>query len=200
MLASTWNGTTRTGDDVKLTGTKAHILRNNIGFPNKNTDMGANFGTDDQFNTWNLNITPADKDFVSVTVPSVGSGLLGPRQANGNPPNADFLKLASGSAMIDIGMDVGLPYTDKAPDLGAYEYGSATIAQAHAQTAFSKSIVVRTGLDLKLFGLAQNGKPGVDKGLSALYTVTGQRIYPDGSHNTGVGLRTGVYIEKRYPK
>jgi len=42
MLASTWSepngGGTRT-DGVKLTGDKAHILRNNISFPNKNEYM-----------------------------------------------------------------------------------------------------------------------------------------------------------------
>jgi len=194
MLSSTWNGDTRTGDDVKLTGAKAHILRNNIGFPNKNTDMGTNFGTDDQFNTWNLNITPAAKDFVSVTAPSVGSGLLGPRQANGNPPNVDFLKLASGSAMIDKGTDVGLPYTGSAPDLGAYEYGAVT--QARPQTAFSPAIANRTGPELKLEGLARSGKSGVADRRTAFYTITGQRICPNG-WNIGAGLLPGMYIGKQ---
>jgi MYXO-CTERM domain-containing protein len=123
MLSSTWSGTTRTGDDVKLTGDKAHILRNNIAYPNKNNDIGDAFGTDSQFNTWDLNITPKDSDFVGVTEPTPGTGMLGPRQADGSPPNVDFLKLAAGSQMIDKGTDVGLPAVGK-PDLGAYEYGA----------------------------------------------------------------------------
>ena len=38
----------------------------------------------------------------------------------------DFLKLAAGSAMIDKGTDVQLPFVGAAPDLGAYEYGAST--------------------------------------------------------------------------
>jgi hypothetical protein len=187
LLASSWSGDTRTGDGVTLTGTKVHIMRNNIGFPNDNTYMN---GVDTKNNSWDLNITPAAKDFVSVTVPSVGSGLLGPRQANGNPPNADFLKLASGSAMIDKGTDVGLPFTGAAPDLGANEYGATTQAVANPRTAFSKDIVVRIGPELKLEGLARSAKPGVDNRQAALFSMTGQRIFSNGL------AKTGIYMEK----
>jgi MYXO-CTERM domain-containing protein len=129
MLASSWNGDVRT-DGVTLTGTKVHIMRNNIGFPNKNVSMN---GVDTQFNTWDLNITPAAKDFLSITDTTVGgtgqaiettSLALGPRQADGSLPNVDFLKLAAGSAMIDKGTDVQLPFVGAAPDLGAYEFGA----------------------------------------------------------------------------
>jgi hypothetical protein len=135
MLASTWSepngGGTRT-DGVILTGTKVHIMRNNIGFPNKNEYI-TGYGVDTAFNTWDLNITPAAKDFLSITDPSVsGTGqaiettspAFGPRQADGSLPNVDFLKLAAGSAMIDKGTDVQLPFVGAAPDLGAYEFGA----------------------------------------------------------------------------
>jgi hypothetical protein len=115
---------------ITLTGSLVHIMRNNIGYPNKNTNMT---GVDTLFNTWDLNITPAAKDFASITDPSVSgtgvsiesSGALGPRAADGSMPNVDFLQLAAGSQMIDKGTDVGLPYLGAAPDLGAYEYGAA---------------------------------------------------------------------------
>jgi hypothetical protein len=200
LLASTWDAAGNRTDGVTLTGAKAHILRNNIGFPNDNTNMN---GADTKNNTWDLNITPAAKDFASVSDPSMTvtnqsvettAGALGPRQANGSLPNVNFLKLAAGSQMIDKGTDVGLPFTGAAPDLGAFEYGGVTQAQPHSQTAFSKSIVVRTGPELKLEGCARSGKPGVDKGQTALYTVRGQRLSPGRSGNTG------MYIEKRCPK
>jgi MYXO-CTERM domain-containing protein len=136
MLASSWDSAGNRTDGVTLTGTKVHIMRNNIGFPNKNTDMN---GVDTQFNAWDLNITPAAKDFLSITDPSVsGTGqaiettspALGPRQADGSLPNVDFMKLAAGSAMIDKGTDVGLPFVGSAPDLGAYEYGASGAAGA----------------------------------------------------------------------
>jgi len=130
MLASTWDSAGNRTDGVTLTGTKVHIMRNNIGFPNKNTDMN---GVDTQFNSWDLNITPKVSDFLSTTDPSVsGTGAtietsspaLGPRQADGSLPNVDFMKLAAGSQMIDKGTDVQLPFVGAAPDLGAYEYGA----------------------------------------------------------------------------
>ncbi len=92
-------------------------MRNNIGFPNDNTNMG---GVDSKFNTWDLNITPSSNDFASVA----DAGCMGPRQPDGSPPNLDFMKLHTGSHMIDKGTDVGLPYVGVAPDLGAYEFGA----------------------------------------------------------------------------
>jgi hypothetical protein len=136
MLASTWSapngGGTRT-DGVTLTGAKAHIMRNNIAFPNKNAYI-VGYGVDSQFNTWDLNITPAAKDFLSITDSTIGgtgqaiettSLALGSRRADGSVPNVDFMRLAAGSAMIDKGTDVKLPFVGAAPDLGAFEFGAA---------------------------------------------------------------------------
>jgi hypothetical protein len=116
---------------ITLTGSLVHIMRNNIGYPNKNTNMT---GVDTMFNSWDLGIAPAARDFASTTDPSVSgtgmsiesSGALGPRAADGSMPAVDFLKLAGGSQMIDKGTDVGLPFVGAAPDLGAYEFGAAT--------------------------------------------------------------------------
>src|SRR6185437_4773730 len=116
---------------IVLTGALAHIMRNNVGYPNRNSNMD---GFDTMFNTWDLNITPASSDFASISDPSVsmtgmqieGMGALGPRQADGSLPNVDFMHLTAGSRMIDKGTDVKLPYVGTAPDLGAYEYGATT--------------------------------------------------------------------------
>ena len=53
--------------------------------------------------------------------PSQDAGFRGPRNADGSLPNLSFLKLRSGSQMIDRGKDVELPYSGAAPDLGAYQ-------------------------------------------------------------------------------
>jgi hypothetical protein len=122
MLASSFeaDGRTIATPVITLTGTKVHIMRNNIGFPNKNSNMT---GVDTANNTWDLGITPTAADFASIS----DTGCTGPREADGSMPSAcTFMKLAAGSAMIDKGTDVGLPYTGKAPDLGAYEYGAVT--------------------------------------------------------------------------
>jgi hypothetical protein len=130
MLASSFDSSGNVTGTIILTGSLAHIMRNNIGFPNNNSNM---MGVDTMFNSWDLNITPANSDFASVTDPSVnmkgmgieGMGAMGPRQADGSLPNIDFMRLSATSRMIDKGTDVMLPYVGAAPDLGAYEYGAA---------------------------------------------------------------------------
>ncbi|WP_437611518.1 right-handed parallel beta-helix repeat-containing protein [Sorangium sp. So ce834] len=103
---------------IILTGALAHKMRNNIGFPNKNSNMG---GVDTAFNTWDLNITEASSAFESTS----DAGCTGPREADGSIPSACvFMKLKAESALIDKGTDVGLPFVGSAPDLGAYEFGA----------------------------------------------------------------------------
>ena len=48
--------------------------------------------------------------------------LSSSRNEDGSLPNIDFMKLVSGSDLIDKGINVGLPYNGAAPDLGAFEY------------------------------------------------------------------------------
>ena len=105
---------------IILTGSKVHKMRNNIGYPNKNTNMG---GVDTAFNTWDLQIVPAANNFVSVN----DTGAMGPREPDGSLPNLTFMKLPVGSVMIDKGTDVGLPTVGAAPDLGAFEYGATAV-------------------------------------------------------------------------
>jgi hypothetical protein len=106
--------------DSELSGSKIHKLRNNIAFPATIKNPGA---SDMQFNTWNLSITPAAGDFVTVS----DSGWTGPRRPDGGLPDIGFMKLKQGGKMIDKGTDVGLPFAGEAPDLGAYEFGATTV-------------------------------------------------------------------------
>jgi MYXO-CTERM domain-containing protein len=119
LLASTWDADGNRTDGVTLSGARAHKMRNNVGFPNKNSYVSG-YGVDTAFNTWDLSITPAAADFASVS----DMGFMGPRQADGSLPNLDFMKLKAGSKLIDKGTNVGLPYVGAAPDLGAYEFGA----------------------------------------------------------------------------
>jgi hypothetical protein len=122
MLASSFaaDGRTIATAVIILSGTKVHIMRNNIGFPNKNSNMD---GVDTASNSWDLGITPAASDFASIS----DTGCTGPREADGSMPSGcAFMKLTAGSKMIDKGVDVGLPFVGAAPDLGAYEYGAVT--------------------------------------------------------------------------
>jgi hypothetical protein len=67
-------------------------------------------------NSWQTGKLTA-ADFISTDP----EGSDGPRNKNGSLPVLDFMKLRKGSGMIDAGIDVGLPYKGKAPDLGCFE-------------------------------------------------------------------------------
>jgi len=69
-------------------------------------------------NSWNLGITVTANDYISMSE----TDAMAPRQADGSLPNNGFGQLKPTSALIDKGVDVGLPYCGSAPDLGAYEY------------------------------------------------------------------------------
>ena len=93
-----------------------HKLRNNLGY--KGREQLANFDaakSDAASNSFDLPVK--DADFVSLDE----SMLAAPRSASGALPTITFFHLATGSQLIDRGVDVGLPYRAKAPDLGAFE-------------------------------------------------------------------------------
>jgi hypothetical protein len=95
------------------------VLRNNIGYNNQggygNACLLSNAVHD--HNTWDSSVTVTDADFVSVD----GSQLLRSRKSDGSLPDITFMKLAAGSDLIDAGVNVGLPYSGNAPDIGAGE-------------------------------------------------------------------------------
>ena len=101
-----------------------NILKNNAAFGNQYpSGTQANYtNAVHTNNTWDGVVNVTDADFVSIDT----SGVSGARGANGTLPNLNFLKLVAGSALIDAGIDVGLPFIGKAPDLGAYEMQSGS--------------------------------------------------------------------------
>ncbi len=146
MASTTYDASgTRTADVAVLTGEKAHVLKNNIAYPNSlsqigKCSVGENLSqtvecTAGENNTWNLNLDLTESDFLSVDDPSMTitgedlstiAGVLGPRKPDGSLPEVDFLKLKADSRAIDNGVDVGAPFAGNAPDLGAYEYSSGS--------------------------------------------------------------------------
>jgi hypothetical protein len=68
-------------------------------------------------NSWQNGHTVSSADFVSIDE----SELTHQRKADGSLPEINFLHLITGSRLIDKGVDVGIPYNGKAPDLGAFE-------------------------------------------------------------------------------
>lgn len=179
MWASTWDASGNRTDGVVLTGSKVHVMKNNIAYPNKTSYIGGNYASG-EYNTWNLNITPADADFMSVDDPSMTvtgkdlstlGGAFGARQANGDLPDIPFLKLSPKSQMIDKGVDVGLAANGK-PDLGAYEYAVKT----PTDTASTPKDTVETPAALQDPGKIQRRKtPSLNSAASPRYFVNGRR-------------------------
>jgi hypothetical protein len=99
---------------------RGHRLKNNLGFAGgtevaeldaKSSDVSDNYFT--------LPVTITAKDFLGLDE----ADLVKPRKPNGDLPEVPFLHLAPGSDAIDRGVDVGLPFRGRAPDLGAFESG-----------------------------------------------------------------------------
>lgn len=90
-------------------------LRNNIAYTGSLTSNMT--GTSSANNTWDLGLTLSNSQFQGVST----SGWDAPRQSDGSLPSLASLHLASGSTLIDKGVNVGLPYNGRAPDLGAFE-------------------------------------------------------------------------------
>ncbi|MEU4836459.1 hypothetical protein [Streptosporangium sp. NPDC023615] len=89
-------------------------LRNNLAY--NGTPTSNMTGSSSAYNSWDLGVPLSDAQFQSVST----SGWDAPRQAGGDLPVLPHLRPAANSSLIDKGTDVGLPYTGRAPDLGAF--------------------------------------------------------------------------------
>jgi hypothetical protein len=101
-------------------GTRLYnLLVNCVSFSGTLTNLAAN--TVQFSNSWQIaSVTAAD--FLSLDV-SVATNA---RNADFSLPTNNLFRLAPGSDLIDRGRNVGLPFSGSAPDLGAFEYSSAT--------------------------------------------------------------------------
>jgi hypothetical protein len=68
-------------------------------------------------NSWNSGFSVAKSDFRSLDT----TQLCTYRTSDGSLSEGSCLRLVSGSALIDAGVEVGLAYNGTAPDLGCYE-------------------------------------------------------------------------------
>jgi hypothetical protein len=119
--------------------TRVHILKNNIAYDNYGT-TSISAGSTLTANTflYHSDNNPAyplsDADFISLDT----TGVTGARGSDGSLPVLDFLRLASTSNLIDAGVDVGLPFSGTAPDIGAFEY----MGENHAPSIMNQSFQV----------------------------------------------------------
>lgn len=95
-----------------------HKLRNNLAYKSRADIARLDVKKSDAANnSFDLGLKITDKDFLSLDE----AELVRPRQANGDLPPVGFMHPAAGSAILDKGVDVGLPFKGAAPELGAFE-------------------------------------------------------------------------------
>jgi hypothetical protein len=96
---------------------QSHVIKNCISLEGA---VGISSGIQEK-NSWQgFSISRAD--FKSVDT----AQATAPRDSVGRLPGSPFLRLVPSSVLIDAGVDVGLPYSGLAPDLGAFETRTVT--------------------------------------------------------------------------
>lgn len=100
---------------------------------------------------------------------------------NNKLPQNDFLRLTSGSSLIDAGIDVGFPYNGSAPDLGAFEFGTILGTNDNKELAknftlyqnypnpFNPTTIIR-------FSIPSNIEQGISKVQLVVYNSLGQKV------------------------
>ena len=101
-------------------------------------------------NSWQNGLSMSASDFASLD-PTLA---FAPRNADYSLPTDNFARLASGSSLIDKGINVGLAFNGAAPDLGAYEFVAVPLPQNISIDAVSPTA---TGLWLNVTGLTSHG-------------------------------------------
>lgn len=101
-----------------------HVMKNNLGFAARSSETTQIDAPkcDLTFNYFTLPVTVSSSDFVSLDL----AQLTQPRKENGDLPDINFMKLVSGSDLIDVGIDIGIAFEGAKPDLGYREFKSIT--------------------------------------------------------------------------
>lgn len=98
-----------------------HILRNNLSLSPRSGNDITNYDparcTIEHNSFLNKEITVTADDFLSFDT----AQLTAPRGPDGSLPRIDFMRPKPGSKLVDRGINVGLPYQGKAPDIGCFE-------------------------------------------------------------------------------
>jgi hypothetical protein len=132
-------------------------------------------------NSWLPPFIVTTADFRSLD-PAGAGGL---RKSDGTLPHIEYLHLAPGSDLIDAGVDVGIPYSGIAPDLGCFETGLSGInSMSYAAGAlFYPNPVDQTGYVRFIAG--EGGKCVI-----RLFDITGKMVHTLASFHVTPGDHT----------
>ena len=168
---------------------KKHILKNNISFGGGAPNIDAT--ATQQNNSWQ-GYTAASSDFVSLDT----SLALAPRNADYSLPNNGYLRLQSSSQFVDKGVNVGLPYSEKAPDLGAFETGGSSMAKRGSDAASVREIKMVSTVGKGLLKIAINA-PAAGTAILSLFDIAGKRLYGPSVSHLNKGYNEAVVSLKR---
>ena len=170
-------------------------------------------------NSWTNPFSVDATDFISIDT----TGVRGPRKPDGSLPDLPFMRLASGSDLINAGTDVGIPYEGPAPDLGAFETEEPVAVRENPEGAeefalsqnypnpFNPETTIKytiAGIEGRGSGVGEAGAgdrgPGASKTMLVVYDVLGRQVAmlvddvkAPGSYEVrfdGSGLASGVYV------
>ena len=159
------------------------LIRNSVSYRSKNSNRLACKSVDAKYNTWNLGITCSDADFEGLNV----ADAIAPRNADGSLPETTLLRLASGSKLIDAGIDCGYPYNGAAPDLGCYESEAFSSHVESIVGIFEEVKVVTISSEIVVLGTT-------DAISVQLYSISGQLV----AETSGNKLSTTATPSGRY--
>jgi parallel beta-helix repeat protein len=127
------------------------VLKNNLAYSGS---IAMNSTAQLTSNSWQ-GFTVTAADFMSLDA----SLALAPRNADYSLPTNNFARLKAGSALIDKGVNVGLPFSGVAPDLGAYEFvpGGSAGTQIPCLLDNSGCRMLATGFQVRISGLSAHG-------------------------------------------
>lgn len=181
-------------DLTTATGVGQGYYRNNVGYLGGSvTSNRTGSFYDDAVNSWTISgLTVTSSDFVTIDT----AGIMGPRNADGSVPNVGFMRLSATSKLIDKGVDVGLPYNGKAPDLGAFEYGTVAIQPRILASQEGYSLGWHYGQMVYSTPVAQTVTLSIHSVSGALLEQSemtskpGENLFPVRSHHPGLSIAT----------
>ena len=151
---------------------KKHVLKNNISYLGGAPNIDAT--ASQEANSWQGNAATSS-DFVSLDT----ALALAPRNADYSLPKTGFLKLQASSQFVDKGVDVGLAYYGKAPDLGAFETTGSTRIISGPEAVSVRGIKIAYSAVNGLLKFAIN-VPVSGSATLSLFDLAGKKLYGAG--------------------
>jgi pectate disaccharide-lyase len=136
-----------------LNSGKSNLVTNCVSFPRTGsaTAVSLDPNVTSQNCSWTLPVAANAADYGDLSEAAASA----PRQANGSLP-ADFARLVAGSDLIDKGVNVGVPFSGSAPDLGPDEFVSGGTQPPAAPSGLSATAISSSQINLAWVDNANN--------------------------------------------